>query len=221
MFILRQYALLTLAILWAITAKAQEKSDNGKAMTRELGLNVTSLLTDLLGNNNRGDAGRYLLSYKKLTGMSAFRLGLALNFKFDKENSRFNNTLTNQNFQVRLGKEWRHDITSKLQYYFGVDGIAGYTSEQSAAVTGSSSITQKDNMVSLGGGPVLGFQYAIFDRLLIGTEGSLYATFNSRKVSFNTQTFGGPTPQPIPDRSNTGVAVQTNLPTSLFLILKF
>jgi hypothetical protein len=221
MFFMKKYTLLTLALLCILTAKAQEKKDNGKAMTRELGLNVTSLLTDLLGNSNRGDAGLYLLSYKKLTGTSAFRLGLALNFKFDKESSRFNNTLVNQNVQVRMGKEWRHDITPKLQYYFGVDGIAGFVSEESAAVTTNSSITQKDRLLRLGAGPVLGFQFALYDRLLIGTEGSLYATFNSRKVSFQTQSFGGPTPQPIPERSNTGAAVQTNLPTSLFLILKF
>jgi hypothetical protein len=218
---LKKYALVTLALLFILTAKAQEKSDNRKAMTHELGLNVTSLLTDLLGNNNRVDEGRYLLSYKKLTGTSAFRFGLALNFAFDKESSRFNNTLVNQNVQVRLGKEWRHDITPRFQYYFGVDGIAGFVSEESAAVTTNSSITQKDRFMSVGAGPVLGFQFALYDRLLIGTEGSLYATFNTRKVSFNTQTFGGPTPQPIPDRSNRGAAVQTNLPTSLFLILKF
>lgn len=217
---LKKYALVTLALLCIWTAKAQ-KSDNGKAMTHELGLNVTSLLTDLLGNNNRGNEGRYLLSYKKLTGTSAFRLGAALNFKFDKESSRFNNTLVNQNFQVRLGKEWRHDITSKFQYYFGVDGVAGFVSEESAAVTTNSSITQKDRLMTFGGGPVLGFQFALYDRLLIGTEGSLYATFNSRKISFNTQFFGGVPPQPIPDRRNTGAAIQTNLPTSLFLILKF
>jgi hypothetical protein len=221
MQIFKTCTLLSILLLLSGPTFAQSKSEKGKDMTHELGLNVTSLLADLLGNNNRTDAGRYLLTYKKVADMKAFRMGLAMNFNLNKQNSNFNTTLVNQNFQVRLGKEWRHEISAKLHYYFGFDGIGGYTTEESAATTIGGNIIQKDKTLSFGAGPVLGFQFALYDKLLIGTEGSLYATFNKKDVTFSTQSFGGPPPTTIPSRNSTGVAVQTNLPTSLFLILKF
>jgi hypothetical protein len=183
----------------------------------ELGLNVTNLITDLLGNNNRSDPGTYLISYKKLNGNSAFRLGVNVNFSLSQQRfNGFDNNLTNQNLQIRLGKEWRHDIVKRFQYYFGVDGLAGYQSEQSAANVNGSTIIQKDGVLSVGVGPVLGFQFAIYDKLLIGTEGSLYATFNRTSTDFTV--IGS---LAIPSRSSNGLNIQTGLPKSLFLILKF
>jgi hypothetical protein len=188
-----------------------------KKFKHELGLNVTNLITDLLGNNNRSDPGTYLLSYKRLNGNSAFRLGLNINFSLSQQRfNGFTNNLTNQNIQLRLGKEWRHDIVKRFQYYFGVDGLAGYQSEQSAANVNGLTIVQKDEVVLVGVGPVLGFQFAIYEKLLIGTEGSLYATFNRTSTDFTT--FGS---IPIPARSSNGLNIQTGLPKSLFLILKF
>jgi hypothetical protein len=188
-----------------------------KKIKHELGLNVTNLITDLLGNNNRSDPGTYLISYKRLSGNSAFRLGLNVNFSIDQQRfNGFDNNLTNQNLQIRLGKEWRHDIVKRLQYYFGVDGLAGYQSEQSAATVNGSTIIQKNGVVQVGVGPVLGFQFAIYDKLLIGTEGSLYATFNRSSTDFTV--IGS---IPIPSRSSNGLIIQTGLPKSLFLILKF
>jgi hypothetical protein len=188
-----------------------------KKLKHELGLNVTNLITDLLGNNNRSDPGTYLLSYKKLKGSTAFRLGLNVNFSLNQQRfNGFDNNLTNQNFQLRLGKEWRHDIAKRFQYYFGVDGLVGYQSEQSAANVNGATIIQKDEVALVGVGPVLGFQFALYDKLLIGTEGSLYATFNKTFTDFTT--FGSSF---IPARSSNGIKIQTGLPKSLFLILKF
>jgi hypothetical protein len=188
-----------------------------KKLKHELGLNVTNLITDLLGNNNRSDPGTYLLSYKRLNGRSALRVGLNVNYSLTQERfNGFDNNLTNQNIQLRLGKEWRHDIVKRFQYYFGVDALVGYQSEQSAANVSGATIIQKDEVVLVGVGPVLGFQFAIYEKLLIGTEGSLYATFNRTSTDFST--FGS---IPIPDRSANGLKIQTGLPKSLFLILKF
>jgi hypothetical protein len=188
-----------------------------KGLKNELGLNVTNLITDLLGNNNRSDPGNYLISYKRLKGQTAFRLGLSINFSVNNQEFQgSNNTLTNQNFQIRLGNEWRQDITNRFQYYFGIDGIAGFKSESSSATVNGGTIIQKDNNVFVGLGPVLGFQFALYDRLLIGTEGSLYGSVYRNATDF--QTSGG---QPIPSRTSNGLNIQTNLPKSLFLILKF
>jgi hypothetical protein len=208
---------LVLLFLTYILSAQEDAPQPEKKLKHELGLNVTNLITDLLGNNNRSDPGTYLLSYKRLNGKTAFRLGLNVNFSLSQQRfGGFDNNLTNQNIQLRLGKEWRHDIIKRFQYYFGVDGLVGYQSEQSAATINGSTIIQKDGVLLLGMGPVLGFQFAIYEKLLIGTEGSLYATFNRTSTDFTT--FGT---IPIPNRSSNGVIIQTGLPKSLFLILKF
>jgi hypothetical protein len=208
---------LFILLLTHILSAQDDAPQPEKKLKHELGLNVTNLITDLLGNNNRSDPGTYLLSYKRLNGRSALRVGLNVNYSLTQERfNGFDNNLTNQNIQLRLGKEWRHDIVKRFQYYFGVDALAGYQSEQSAANVSGSTIIQKDEVVLVGVGPVLGFQFAIYEKLLIGTEGSLYATFNRTSTDFST--FGS---IPIPDRSANGLKIQTGLPKSLFLILKF
>jgi hypothetical protein len=197
--------------------KTNENKAQNKTLQHELGLNVTNLLTDLLGNNNRTDAGSYLISYKKLSGNKALRVGLNLNFSFKNENAfSFQTDLLNQNLQLRVGRETRQNISPKFQYYYGLDGIAGYKQEQSNATTSSLNVLQTDLVVTIGGGPVLGFQYAIFDRLLIGTEGSIYAAYNQSSVKFKNTGSSAV----FPSKSSTGVNMQTNLPKFLFLIVK-
>ena len=217
--LIKKILLSVLIILLVSGLFAQGKSDRKKELVHELGLNVTSLLTDLLGNNNRVETGDYLISYKKLTGNTAFRVGLTANFSIKKEdNFNFNNSLTNQNFQLRMGKEWRHAIASKLEYYFGVDGIVGTKLEQSSATVSGGIIIQSNRLTTLGGGPVLGFQYALFDRLLLGTEGALYAALSRNTIDFQSFNSSGGL---IPPKKSDGLDVQTHLPKFLFLILKF
>lgn len=217
--LIKKILLFVLSVLLVSTLFAQGKSDRKKEPVHELGLNVTSLLTDLLGNNNRVETGDYLISYKKLNGNTAFRVGVTANFSIKKEdNFNFNNNLTNQNFQLRMGKEWRHSIAPKLEYYFGADGIMGTKLEQSSASISGGVIIQSNRLITLGGGPVLGFQYALFERLLLGTEGALYAALSRNKIDF--QTFNVSSGQ-IPSKKSDGLDIQTHLPKFLFLILKF
>lgn len=198
--------------------KTNENKVQNKTIQHELGLNVTNLLTDLLGNNNRTDAGNYLVSYKRLSGNKALRIGLTLSFSFKNESAfSFQTDLLNQNIQLRVGRETRQNISPKFQYYYGLDGIVGYKQEQSNATTSSLNVLQTDLVFVVGGGPVLGFQYAIFDRLLIGTEGSLYAAFNESSVKFKNNGSSAV----FPSKSSTGMNLQTNLPKFLFLIVKF
>jgi hypothetical protein len=198
--------------------KTSENKTEKKPIQHEFGLNVTSLLTDLLGNNNRTDAGNYLISYKRVSNNKALRIGLTTNFSLKKEQSfSFQTQLLNQNLQLRLGRETRQNISPKFIYYYGLDGIAGYKQEQSNATTATLNVLQTDLTLTIGGGPILGFQYALFDKLLIGTEGSLYAAYFQSSVKFNN--FGSTAV--FPSKNATGVNFQTNLPKFLFLIVKF
>ncbi len=211
---------LVLTLLCGLMLKcgfSQTKTASKIDFQHELGLNVTNLLTDLLGNNNRTDPGLYLLSYKKVNGNKALRMGATINFSVKDQNTlSFNTRLANQNFQLRIGRETRQSISTRFQYYYGFDGIAGFQQEQSIANVNSGSIVQTDQIITIGGGPVLGFQFVLYDRLLIGTEGSFYAAYNTNSTDFKS--FGSLT---IPSRSSKGLNLQTNLPKFLFLIVKF
>jgi hypothetical protein len=201
----------------------QTKTAETIVYKHELGLNVTNLLTDLLGNNNRTDAGVYLLSYKFVNNNKAIRVGLGVNLNFKKENSFGSELmLTNQNFQLRIGQEKRHSLSSKFQYYTGFDGIVGYKLEESSASVATGTVIQSDKLLTIGTGPVLGFQFALYERLLIGTEGSLYAAYNISTVDFRSgiATTGKPAILP-PNKDAKIFTMQTNLPKFLFIILKF
>jgi hypothetical protein len=201
---------------------AQTTPTKPKAYKHELGLNVTNLLTDLLGNNNRTDPGVYLISYKFIAEQHAFRAGLTSNVATSEISSSFIPTrLKNQNFQLRLGYEKRTNLSSKLQYYVGIDAIGGYKLEENSAATSTSLIVQSDKIITVGGGPVLGFQFALFERLLIGTEGSMYAALNNSSVNFSNISSSSSLPPRIPNKASQGFNLQTNLPKFLFLILKF
>ncbi len=212
----------TLILFWVFMAQfgfSQQKEPKNMTLQHELGLNVTNLLTDLLGNNNRTDAGVYLLSYKKVKSNRALRIGATINFSVKNQNNlNVSSSLTNQNFQLRIGRETRQNLSTKFQYYYGLDFIGGFQQEQSSATAGSGQIIQTDKVFTIGGGPVLGFQFAIYDRLLIGTEGSLYAAYNKSSVDFKAFTTGSVV---FPNKKSEGMNIQTNLPKFLFLIVKF
>jgi hypothetical protein len=220
---LKKLTTLLLFIGFGQSLFAQTKTVDIKNYKHELGLNVTNLLTDLLGNNNRTDAGVYLISYKRVNEDKALRVGFGINLNFKSENSfSANLTLNNQNFQLRIGQEKRHSLSSKFQYYLGFDGILGYKLEESSAASSTGTIIQSDNLFTIGAGPVLGFQFALYERLLIGTEGSLYAAYNYNSVSFrNAFAIPGRSTITPPNKDAKIFTMQTNLPKFLFIILKF
>jgi hypothetical protein len=198
---------------------AQDNAVNTKAYKHELGINVTNLFTDLLGNNNRTDPGNYLITYKKVKDHTALRMGFGLSSSVKKDNTpAFTTNLTNYNVQLRIGKEWRHDLSAKFQYYFGGDGFVGNRVEESTGNVTQGIVTQTNKTFTLGGGPVLGFQFALYDRLLVGTEGSVYVNFNRSTVDFKTFNFSSTA---FPSKTSNGFDVQTQLPKFLFLIVKF
>ena len=197
----------------------QTKTTDKKDFSNELGLNVTNLLADLLGNNNLTSPGSYLISYKRLKGNKALRVGGTINYSLKNQSDfGFNSNLINQNFQLRIGRETRQSISPRFQYYYGMDGIVGFQQEQSSVKVNGGQVIQTDKILTLGGGPVLGFQFALYDRLLIGTEGSLYAAYSKNSVDFQTFNISSAN---FPSKNTTGLNIQTNLPKFLFLIVKF
>jgi hypothetical protein len=199
---------------------AQEKTDSVKTPQHEFGLNVTGLITNLIGSNNQTDLGAYLISYKHLKGNKAFRLGATANIAYRRDNTlSFETKLNSQNLQLRMGQETRHPLSKRSQYYFGFDGVIGYRLEESTGITNFSTIIQKDEVFSIGLGPVVGFQFAIYDHLLIGTEGSLYAVFNKSSITFTDSKNSNN--NTIPKRESNLTSLQTTLPKFIFVILKF
>jgi hypothetical protein len=183
----------------------------------EFGLNVTDLITSFLGTKPT-DAAGYMFSYKSVKGNKATRLGATVNFAFTKtDKSSGEVKLNNQNFQLRFGKETRHNLSSRFQYYWGFDGILGYKLLESASNFNSGSFIQSNKTITVGAGPVLGFQFMLYERLLVGTEGSLYAAYNTNTTGFSGAAFGTP-PKGITEKD---FILQPNLPKFLYLIVKF
>ena len=147
-----------------------------KFFLTEIALNSTNLVRAVL--NTGGQQGMpYMFNVKMLINPlnTGIKMGMGGNrftrtvdegFAQDKEDQK--------SLDVRLGLEWQFRWTKKLLMSFGVDGF--YFSEYNSVSVFNGFEEQRvtDRLRGFGGGPVIGFQYFISERLSIYTETAVY-----------------------------------------------
>lgn len=212
---MRKSILLILLCASFFTLKAQNASE----LKHEFGVS-TAFLSDALFNSN--DANPYLLTYKYILGRDAFRLGLGgsyLNNSDDDENSTITKDIA-YDLAARLGYEKRFSIKEKWLASFGFDvgyQVLGLVRETSDFFNGTSSdVRSTSSNIIYNVGLVGGLQFYINDRISISTETSIMANFrsNTSKVDFDNgfEDF---------EDTNNSTLIAINLPTSLYLVLRF
>ena len=144
----------------------------------ELGANVTSVLFSTLGNSNRDlSPGRFPWTVKTVfaTG-DALRFGLGLNLRYEDQPQRRFQTFDNY-VSFRMGYEWRIHIEKRWVALFAIDGMLDFSSEQVISNTQTDFAIIRLDSWGVGGGPVMGIQFAPLARIVLGTEASLYGLF--------------------------------------------
>jgi hypothetical protein len=182
---------LILLIFSALSSFAQSDSTYfPKKHKLEFGINVTSVLSNFVGNNadEVTNAGDFPLSAKILMNHSAIRFGAGLQWTGTKKQvvDQFTLLSANNNVFFRTGYEYRTYIGKRWMMLFGVDGIANYFDKTSNTVSGEI-ITLSRKGFGVGAGPVYGLQFALSKRIHLGCEGSLYwlYTMETEKNSFS------------------------------------
>ncbi len=166
----------------AMAQDAPEENFFANDMKHEFGVNMTTILSTVLGNELNGlDPGRFPISYKRLLkNNKALRLGIGGNVSF-RNTDNFNAENRQNAVIARVGFEKRWLFEKRWMVYAGLDFMFDYASERNTVNTPTDFVILSINRKGVGIGPVYGMQFAITPRLVLGTEGSLYAFYHNEK----------------------------------------
>ena len=188
----------------------------------EIGINGTFFLNQFLSFSDKEiPQSPYLLTYKFGLKRHALRLGVGATFKeSEKSVETFDDTetLKDLSLDLRAGYEFRSTLGNRWIGYFGADFIYTQTDDEQINNSGFDIVTISNNKSGIGGGPVLGLQFRLSEKLMLGTEGAFYFTQSETKsnteftnfVEFNTEA------EIIKDKE-----IVTYLPATLYLIFHF
>lgn len=164
---------------------------NSKKNSTDIGINITSILSTFVGNNNEVFApDDYPLLLKLNRGKKSYRFGLGLLVNYDDELSVFEEEdllFSDVSIRSRFGMEKRISLNQKFDFYYGLDLLLNWDSKNDV-VSNVFDITRiSEQSYGIGGGPVIGFNYNIGKRVKFGTEGSFYNVYSykERKERFD------------------------------------
>jgi len=214
---MRRINFIFFIILISVSLFAQKKEKKSNRST-EVGLNITNTLAGFFNSGGSGlSTDPYLFSLKFAGPKGAVRF--ATNFRTQSRSEFLNNgtrQIDETEVFLRGGYEFRKPIDNRFTLYYGVDAVAEYLFERVEFSDFASAITTENNTIGFGGGPVLGIQYKIMDRIALSTETSIYGVVQSQEESFDE---GRGTPRI--ENNTTGFRVEPLIPSSLYLIISF
>jgi len=201
------------------------QSDKEKYSGHEIGINATAFVKEFLSlNASDVDEGPYMITYKKFKNGRALRLGLGGQFSQINEDIDGGGNLTTKDNRasLRIGYEWNQAISKRWSFYYGADVITDFTQSTSQTTsflpTGQiESVILEKQSLTTGGGPILGIQFFITDKISLMTEGSLYYnyTYNTDKQTFDVET------QFNKSEDSSSSLFEFGLPTALFFVIRF
>ena len=205
---------LLLGIFCICTCALHSQTSDKAFYKHEIGLNVTELLNTVFNSNTTNDNSIYTLIYRRrINEKKAIRTGFGIQIVQNSNDTDGGNgfrVLSSTNLNARVGFEWRTNISNKLDFFYGIDLLGGYANSESTFFNFNGRIENISSITSIGGGPLLGIQFHINDRMSISTETTLYYVFsrNKQRTSENGSQFI--------DLTSKNSIFQHTLPSSLF-----
>ena len=214
---------------------------NKKGVNHFVGVQANALLKQLfnLSNNNTNPANPYVLTYAFISKKNGWGAHIGLGYESKKIKdvlSPSNKISKSQNLAVRVGVEKRITLGKKFSASFGFDCLKNntFSSTNSTNVTNiQSGIDSSISVVNssakgYGAGFQLGINYAVTEKILLGTETSYYfmkenERENSTTTSYLRSFFQGQSNSASYTNSNTELKTKKfglNLPVVIYLIIK-
>lgn len=193
-----------------------------KRTFHEIGINSTSVLGQFLKfDENETLQSPYLLTYKFGWKKHTFRAGIGLDISnsesfIDGTTDKITSNVSDLNW--RVGYEYRINFGKKCLGTFGADFIGRTTRDELISDTSFDRVTISENSDGFGGGVVIGLQYKLTKRLMLGTEGAFYYMQEQvvkNNIFENNQQFDAD-----PEVTNTEFTLNI-LPSTIFLIFHF
>lgn len=220
---MKTFFLLLILSLLPFFVFAQEKDRfffPTEEATTEIGLNVTSVVSSFVDSNDGSiDPGDFPLVIKRAKNNKAWRFGLGLDFKSQRNQGvvTFGNNTQSSAIFTKFGREWRHLVAKRVVAYYGLDLLWSYVSEENEVFTSTDFVSLQLNNMGFGAGPVFGLQIALSERMLLSFEGSLYGVVTRSRILEEFEQ------NPIFNRDDVDWLsdVKMNMPQWLYLVVRF
>ena len=95
----------------------------------DLGFNVTSLLSEVIGIGNQGDNPVFNITYRRKGNKSALRLSAHVGYNKDNSINEIDFSelsLNESDYRFRIGYEKIVDLSNKFKMLYGIDGLVLY-----------------------------------------------------------------------------------------------
>ena len=210
-------------LLFPLLSISQVKEDSTVATKHkfELALNITSTLSNFLGNSNNNSllSDPYILGLKYEIAKSHY-LRSGFNIKSRKVSESFGERIVLENdYRMRIGWEKRFKMAKRFVVYAGLDLVGGYNYSDVKTSGGSFGFASQiiTRQTSYGGGPLLGLMFQLNKRVSLSTEASLY--YNQLKT-YRLLNLGFPNPTAVESTVN-GYILLPMIPSSLYIVINF
>jgi hypothetical protein len=192
------------------------------SITHEIGINSTFFIANFISfsGNIPNLVSPYALHYKMWVGRHGLRVGLGANFREQHDDATDNSggfTSTTTQVDARIGYEFQLPLARRWNMYFGADLVYQYALSSQKNNTGFATVETSTTGNTLGGGPVLGIQFFINERISLGTETTCY--FESQSIVDATRSDFQPTFDS--EQSSSDKSFSFIPPTSIFVNIRF
>ena len=161
----------------------------------------------------------YIFDYRFVPKHHGFRLsiGAGYNSKTSRSDSSQITVVKNTTVSYRAGYVYQIKASKRWTFIVGADIIGSYNDSILRVNTTTDVVTSKSNTWSIGGGPSLGIQFKINNRMGLFTETAIYYTYSSQKSTHSFANF----PEFYDETSATENKLEFIVPLSLFFYVRF
>lgn len=182
----RKLILVVFLITSSIGLHAQNVPNDEYYFSRnEVGVSVTSILSNVLSFNANNVQTPYGIFYRHRFDKMFLRIGLDLSYDKSDDSSFdpgtgvfFTSELETSLANLRIGVEKNIQISKKLQFFGGVDIFGNLESEKN---TLNFSFRSEESRYLAGIGPAIRLEYKLGKRIFISTESTLYFGYGRDK----------------------------------------
>lgn len=192
--------------------------EKAKPVNFELGLNLTGLVSQLIPSGGfLPTSSTYLVQTKLLLHN---RQGLRAAFNYNRsDRTEPEPRQTDELFDLRFGYEFYTSLGKRWSVFYGLDFIAGQSQSRSSDDSDPffGEILSVSRVYYYGGGPVVGVQIKIHERIRLYTESMFYYSrvWNEDRTEFQT-----PLIEDVVSKSRSQT-FRLSAPSSLFLAINF
>ena len=164
---MRQLLTFTISFFIASIAYTQTSDRHQNKYKFELGVNVTTILSNVLTNDVNSEITDFPITLKAHSKRRIWRFGFDVDFS---KGDNFPLKSHELNVATRIGLEKRVELSDRWRLIYGIDTHYRYLDEKSTSALDFDEIRLHDTSIGLGLSPLFGFQFDLGNRVSLEIE---------------------------------------------------